>query len=143
MTTLYHYTSSGNNLQAISKIRDLGVVIDTELKFHAHTTTAYMLTRACGYYNEVDSVTDVIFITDGHSNNRENVCTAVNCIPNGANVVSIGVGIDYDGLECIEGKNQASPHIFDVANLEGLLALKNATFDHLITTGKQCKSINK
>jgi len=75
-----------------------------------------MLTRACGYYSEVDSVTDVIFITDGHSNSEENVCTTANCIPNGVNVVSIGVGdhIDYDELECIEGDNGTAPYIFDI-----------------------------
>jgi len=105
----------------------------------------YMLTRSCGYYNEEDSVTDVIFITDGHSNRGENVCTAVNCIPKRVNVISIGVGnyIDYDELECIEGDNGAAPHIFDVANIQGLLALKTAIINQLITTGLQCQSLKK
>ena len=47
----------------------------------------YMFSRSCGYYNEPNSITDVIFLTDGHSNLRENVCTAANCIPHGVNVV--------------------------------------------------------
>ena len=40
----------------------------------------------------------------------------------GVNVISIGVGnkIDYDELECIEGDNGASSHIFDVKDLAGL-----------------------
>ena len=28
----------------------------------------YMLSRSCGYFNELNSITDVIFLTDGHSN---------------------------------------------------------------------------
>ena len=85
----------------------------------------YMLTRSCGYYGEEDSITDVIILTDGHSNSGENVCTTAKGISNGINVVSIGIGdnVDYDELECIEGDNNPSPHIFDVENFNGLKIL--------------------
>ena len=103
----------------------------------------YMLSRSCGYYNEPNSITDVIFLTDGHSNRGIDVCTAANCIPHGVNVVSIGVGntIDYDELECIEGDNGGIPHIFDVTDLAGLQALQQRVEAHLIQSQQACKSI--
>ena len=106
------------------------------IKFHRGSSTRsgdaircacdYMLSRSCGYYNELDSITDVIFLTDGRSNRGENPCTAVECIADGVNVISIGVGpnINYDELECIEGDNGGVPHIFDVKDLAGLKELK-------------------
>ena len=103
----------------------------------------YMLSRSCGYFNEPNSVTDVIFLTDGHSNRGENVCSATNCIAAGVNVISIGVGnkIDYDELECIEGDNGASSHIFDVKDLAGLKDLLAAVFKFLGDNRQQCKYI--
>lgn len=103
----------------------------------------YMLSRSCGYYNEGNSITDVVFLTDGRSNRGENVCTATKCIPRGVNVISIGVGnrINYDELECIEGDNGASPHIFDVKDLKGLEQLQRQVVSHLITERKRCKAI--
>ena len=102
----------------------------------------YMLTRNCGYYGEEDSITDVIVLTDGHSNSGENVCTAAKNISDGINVVSIGVGdnIDYDELECIEGDNNPSPHIFDVENFDGLNTLKTEVMNILMEERKICKS---
>ena len=103
----------------------------------------YMLSRSCGYFNEPNSITDVIFLTDGHSNRGENVCSATNCIADGVNVISIGVGnkIDYDELECIEGDNGASSHIFDVKDLAGLKDLLAAVFKFLGDNQQQCKYI--
>ena len=102
----------------------------------------YMLSRSCGYFNEPNSITDVIFLTDGHSNRGENVCSAANCIPDGVNVISIGVGndIDYDELECIEGDNGAVSHIFDVKDLAGLKALQAAVFKFLGDNQQQCRA---
>ena len=102
-----------------------------------------MLSRSCGYYNEENSITDVVFLTDGQSNHGENVCTAANCIPQNVNVISIGVGnrIDYDELECIEGDNGAGSHIFDVNDLEGLKRLQERVVKHLIAGQKRCKAL--
>ena len=103
----------------------------------------YMLSKKCGYFNEPNSITDVIFLTDGKSNRGENVCTATNCIADGVNVVSIGVGnnIDYDELECIEGDNGGSSHIFDVNDLAGLKQLQESVISSLIANNKRCKNI--
>ena len=103
----------------------------------------YMLSRSCGYFDEPGSITDVIFLTDGQSNSGENVCTATNCIANDVNVISIGVGnnIDYDELECIEGDNSASSHIFDVENLDGLRELQTQVVQFLIDNQQVCRSI--
>ena len=103
----------------------------------------YMLSRSCGYFNEPNSITDVIFLSDGHSNSGENVCSATNCIADGVNVISIGVGnkIDYDELECIEGDNGASSHIFDVEDLSGLKDLLAAVVKFLGDNRQQCKYI--
>ena len=102
----------------------------------------YMLSRDCGYLNEPNSITDVIFLTDGHSNSGENVCSATHCIPDGVNVISIGVGdnIDYDELECIKGDNGASSHIFDVKDLAGLKALQAAVSKFLGDNHQQCRA---
>ena len=85
-----------------------------------------MLSRSCGYYNEPNSITDFIFLTDGHSNHGENVCAATNCFADGVKVISICIGskIDYDELACIEGDNGGIPHIFDAKDLTGLQMLK-------------------
>ena len=105
----------------------------------------YMLSRSCGYFNEPNSITDVIFLTDGHSNSGKDVCTAANCIPDGVSVVSIGVGnnIDYDELECIEGNNGGIDHIFDVSNITGLQALQKRVEDFIRDphNNQICKSI--
>ena len=104
----------------------------------------YMLSRSCGYFNEPNSITDVIFITDGHSNRGEDVCTAASCIPHGVNVISIGIGntIDYDELECIEGDNGGLPgHIFDVVDFAGLQALQQTVEAYLIRNKLLCRSI--
>ena len=103
----------------------------------------YMLSRSCGYFNEPNSITDVIFLSDGHSNHEENVCTATNCISDGVNVISIGVGnrIDYDELECIEGDNSPSSHIFDVKDLAGLKDLQERVISYLISNQQTCKTI--
>ena len=123
------------------------------IKFHyGHVTRSgdaircacdYMLSKNCGYFNEPNSITDVIFLTDGHSNYGENVCTAANCIPDGVNVISVGVGnkIDYDELECIEGDNGASSHIFNVNDLAGLKQLQDSVISSLIANKKICKNI--
>ena len=102
-----------------------------------------MLSRSCGYFNEPNSITDVIFLTDGHSNRGEDPCTAAECIADGVNVISIGVGnkIDYDELECIEGDNGASSHIFDVKDLSGLKDLLAAVVKFLGDNRQQCKYI--
>ena len=103
----------------------------------------YMLSRKCGYFNESNSITDVIFLTDGHSNKGEDVCVATKCIPDEVNVVSIGVGnnIDYDELECIEGDNGASSHIFNVNDIAGLRQLQDSVISSLIASQKTCKNI--
>ena len=103
----------------------------------------YMLSKKCGYFNEPNSITDVIFLTDGHSNKGENVCVATKCIPNEVNVVSIGVGynIDYDELECIEGNNGASSHILNVNDIDGLRQLQESVVSYLITSKQRCKNI--
>ena len=102
----------------------------------------YMLSTSCGYFNEPNSITDVIFLTDGHSNRGENVCTATNCIADGVNVISIGVGddIDYDELECIKGDNSPSSHIFDVKDLAGLKDLQARVFKFLGENQQICRS---
>ena len=102
-----------------------------------------MLSRSCGYYNEPNSITDVIFRTDGHSNYGENVCTATNCFADGVNVISIGIGskIDYDELACIEGDNGGIPHIFDVKDLAGLQMLQTLVEDYIFTNHQMCKYI--
>ena len=102
-----------------------------------------MLSRSCGYFNELNSITDVIFLTDAHSNSGENVCSATNCIADGVHVISIDVGnkIDYDELEYIEGDNGASSHIFDVKDLSGLKDLLAAVFKFLDDNRQQCKFI--
>ena len=103
----------------------------------------YMLSRSCGYFNEPNSITDVIFLTDGQSNRGKNVCTAANCIPQGVSVVSIGIGnnINYDELECIEGDNGFPGHIFDVTDLAGLQALQESVVTSLSQGQQKCKSI--
>ena len=105
----------------------------------------YMLSKSCGYYNEPDTITDVIFLTDGHSNKGVDVCTAADCFADGVNVISIGIGnkIDYDELECIEGDNGAAPHIFDVKDLEGLKQLLDQVIIELITEQKICKLLQR
>ena len=102
-----------------------------------------MLSRSCGYFNEPNSITDVIFLTDGHSNYGENVCTATNCITDGVNVISIGIGnkIDYDELACIEGDNGGVPHIFDVKDLTGLQMLLTLVGNYISTNQQMCKRI--
>ena len=101
-----------------------------------------MLSTSCGYFNEPNSITDVIFLTDGHSNRGENVCAATNCIADGVNVISIGVGndIDYDELECIKGDNSPSSHIFDVKDLAGLKDLQARVFKFLGENQQICRS---
>ena len=105
----------------------------------------YMLSNRCGYYNEPDAITDVIFLTDGHSNRGVDVCTAADCFAHGVNVISIGIGnnIDYDELECIEGDNGAASHIFDVKDLEGLKQLLVDVITELITEQKICKPLQR
>ena len=102
----------------------------------------YMLSRKCGYYNEPNSITDVIFLTDGHSNYGENVCTATNCFAEGVNVISIGFGlkIDYKELACIVGDNGEYPHIFDVHNLNGLEKLLSLVENYIAMNQQVCKS---
>lgn len=106
----------------------------------------YMLTKGCGYENEADSITDVIFITDGHYNKGENPCFAARCFTEKVNVVSIAIGnsVDYDELGCIEGDNRPASHIFNVHNIKGLETLYNSTFDLLFkggTNAPKCKTI--
>ena len=103
----------------------------------------YMLSRSCGYFNEPNSITDVIFLTDGQSNSGADVCVATNCIADGVNVVSIGVGdrINYDELECIEGNNGAPGHIFDVSDITGLQTLQEEVVQYLRTKRVTCRSI--
>ena len=105
----------------------------------------YMLSKSCGYYNEPDAITDVIFLTDGKSNKGVDVCTAADCIPLGVNVISIGVGnnVNYKELECIEGDNGAAPHIFDVKDLGGLKQLLDQVIIDLITDQKICKPLKR
>ena len=85
----------------------------------------------------------MIFLTDAHSNRGEDPCTAAECFAAGVNVISIGVGnkIDYDELECIEGDNGASSHIFDVEDLSGLKDLLAAVVKFLGNNQQQCKYI--
>lgn len=103
-----------------------------------------ILQRTCGYYDEDNALIDVIFITDGHSNSGENVCTATRCFNNfdgKVGVVSIGVGdnVDFDELECIKGDNAAISHIFDVGNLAGLVKLQQGVEKQLTKERKICK----
>ena len=104
----------------------------------------YMLSKKCGYYDDPNSITDVIFLTGGGSNRGENVCTAVNCFPEGVNVVSIAVGpeynINYKELACIVGNNGGIPHIFDVHNLNGLRRLQSLVENYIVMNQKVCKS---
>ena len=103
----------------------------------------YMLSRSCGYFNEPNSITDVIFLTDGQSNSGKDVCVAAKCFADGVNVVPIGVGnnIDFDELECIEGNNSAAGHIFDVNNIAGLQTLQEEVVQYIIAKNEVCKSI--
>jgi len=103
----------------------------------------YMLSRSCGYFNERNSITDVIFLTDGQSNSGKDVCVAAKCFADGVNVVPIGVGnnIDFDELECIEGNNGAAGHIFDVNSIAGLQILQEKVVQYIIAKNETCKSI--
>ena len=107
----------------------------------------YMLSPTCGYESGADAITDVIFLTDGHSNRGEDVCFATTCIPDDVNVISIGIGnnLDYDELKCIEGDNKPGSHIFDVQDFDGLVALKDSVFDYLSDPSNNaiCRPITK
>ena len=48
-------------------------------------------------------------------------------------MISIGIGnnIDYDELECIEGDNHPSSHIFDVEDYDDLILLKDSVIAFL------------
>ena len=49
--------------------------------------------------------------------------------------------VEKDELECIEGDNDASSHIFNVNDLAGLRQLQKDVIDYLIQNRKICKNI--
>ncbi len=72
-----------------------------------------MLTEACGLPSDASCI-DVIFITDGQSNRGPDICQAVRCIHDYANVNgkrivthAIGIGnVDKNELNCIHNNNE-------------------------------------
>ena len=103
----------------------------------------YMLSRSCGYFNEPNSITDVIFLTDGQSNSGKDVCAAAKCFADGVSVVAIGIGdhVNYDELECIERNNGIAGNIFEVNSIAGLQTLQEKVVQYIIAKKVTCKSI--
>jgi hypothetical protein len=85
-----------------------------------------LLNRACGFDIRNKTCLDVIYITDGHSNDpdpnnngSQNVCNEVKCLYDAknisTNVYAFGIAdINYDELKCITGKERKEKpdHIF-------------------------------
>jgi hypothetical protein len=80
-----------------------------------------LLNAACGFHNSEVTCLDVIYVTDGHSNDpgpvTNDVCQAVGCLHVIENVVTnvyaFGVAdINYDELKCITQRERATNHLF-------------------------------
>lgn len=97
----------------------------------------YMFTRKCGFNPKEDSIVDLIFLTDGHSNEGVDVCKASKCLFQvekkethdiGIEVFSIGIGdnVNWDEINCIsKGHHKTSGgellHINDLDELQELV----------------------
>ena len=95
----------------------------------------FMLSPTCGLSPTADCI-DVVFITDGHSNDpQRKVCDDVKCLHNrfGVNTYAMGItdNVDQDEIDCITNHNlQPGFHLFNfddfddfVSALNGLVAL--------------------
>ena len=91
----------------------------------------FMLSQTCGLPVASDCI-DVVFITDGHSNDPKlNVCDEVACLHNryGVTTYAIGIGNAYDPeLECISNADRNSFHLFNFLNFDKFVM----TFDKLV-----------
>ena len=95
-----------------------------------HCACDYMLRSPCGFPHTTGRNApelDVIFITDGHSNHGQDVCTAASCWSDfyNINVFPIGIGnhVNYRELNCIKGSVVNGVHQFNLRNFKELLTL--------------------
>ena len=90
----------------------------------------YMLNSPCGFPRTIGEnapEVDVILITDGHSNDGKDVCTAASCWSSfyNINVFPIGIGnhVNYRELDCIKGDIDNGRGLFNLKDFKELLAL--------------------
>ena len=96
-----------------------------------------ILTPSCGFSNNTGACLDVIYITDGQSNDpNRNVCGTVECLHNHSNadvkVYAFGIGndIDRDELECItrsRNYNSWGNRIFRVPTIQSFSEVLEST----------------
>ena len=75
--------------------------------------------QLCGIDHDVNNCFEVVFITDGRSNDPQpelQVCDEIRCLHNDRrvklHVMGIGDSIDQDEIDCITGPNRASSYFF-------------------------------
>ena len=92
----------------------------------------FMLTPTCGV-DPAASCIDVVFITDGQSNDpNRDVCADIQCLHNrfGVNTYAIGItnNVDQDELECITN-NSLNPGEFHLFNFDSFDEFENTLND--------------
>ena len=76
----------------------------------------HMLSSSCNF--PMNATVDILFLTDGHSNGKQNVCKAAEeCFDTlKGDVIALGIGnsLNRAELECIIGKNENKDHVFQL-----------------------------
>ena len=96
----------------------------------------YMLTPNCGFTDlegEGTRCLDVVYITDGRSNGRYDVCNRVQCLHNlpqtQVNVFAIGIGdVDREELKCIT-RHSTNSEDNEIFMFDGLKKFKDTITD--------------
>ena len=85
---------------------------------------------------------DVIFLTDGHSNIGEDVCTATKCLNAISNInvfpIAVGSNINWQELNCIKGNNGNPNDILSVTDIDALLNLIRSSITKLYENPAYC-----
>ncbi|XP_065918681.1 uncharacterized protein [Dysidea avara] len=104
----------------------------------------YMLNSPCGFSRNIYNppIVDVIFITDGHSNTGEDVCTATKCLDSIANVsvfpIALGYNINWKEFKCIRGNNGNPNDILNIKDINALLNLIRTSISKLHHNPSYC-----
>ena len=104
----------------------------------------YMLNSPCRFTRNIHNPPpiDVIFLTDGHSNIGEDVCTATKCLNAISNInvfpIAVGSNINWQELNCIKGNNGNPNDILSVTDIDALLNLIRSSITKLYENPAYC-----
>lgn len=122
-----HSNTCGGRGAAREAMRNVNYGFSREGTRYTHTAGAaqcvcdFMLSRTCGV-DPVANCIDVIFLTDGQSNDpNRDVCSDIRCLHNRFGVNTFAIGIDDPSmaeLDCISDANPGDYHLFNFLDFQ-------------------------